>query len=276
MEAQKYIVPLTGTLIGALGVYGFQWVMGKIQQKHRKNKKSHKASSTANSASSNTKNEQSSSDETDVSGDTILKLPHIYTPRLVSAPIRTVAERAFDLLKEKFPEQVEIVPFRYFFPLSSSTLTLLSLTPEITEPMIAGHPQTIYNTFLYPVKSVLQNASISRFWFEVIHQNTQDPLLEWSKSAYKLDNFKPKAKTNKITHAIPLFIASLEDRIQDPFLAKLLFVRQFTHSSRCLNSLPMYGSMGSSSSSSSQSTISKIVPANAAPLAVLVFCVCAK
>lgn len=45
---------------------------------------------------------------------------------------------------------------------------LLSLNPQLTEPILNGHPQTVYNQIVHPVKMILQNKSIKSYWFEAL------------------------------------------------------------------------------------------------------------
>jgi hypothetical protein len=117
-----------------------------------------------------------------------------------------------------FPPNVAVVPFRFFFPLNHSTVMLLALTAEITEPLTSGHPQTVYNSLVYPLKIVLNTPAIDSFWFEVVHGGMKglktnilrvhlftDPFLEWERPGYLGNNLKRKAHPSSATHLVPLF-----------------------------------------------------------------------
>ncbi|KAK2952392.1 hypothetical protein BLNAU_12654 [Blattamonas nauphoetae] len=223
----------------AIGVGG-AYLYGLLKQylRRRRPKPTPLRHQTTSHSSSETdfSSAESSFDIFAATSDDIAALPNLTIPRLLNAPIREEGERSFELLKYKFPDEVQIVPFRYFFPLNTETYWLLSTSTDITEPIVSGHPQTIYTNYVHPLKMILNNPSIRSFFFEVVHSNTDDPFHMWEKSNYLVTNFKPKTKPSHTTHVVPLYVTVAEEDFPNTYHVKTMLVAHFSQSSRCINS----------------------------------------
>ncbi|KAA6375838.1 MAG: hypothetical protein EZS28_028634 [Streblomastix strix] len=184
------------------------------------------------------KNERSiDEDSQEQQFDDVTTIEPIYVPRLLKDPIRKEGELAFDLVKDKFPESIQIIPMRFFYPLNAETKMLLAFCSEITEPVISGHPQTVYNTFCYPIKVALQNPAIINFWFETVQQNVSNPIQLWKNSTYLQQNFKKGSRPQDATHIVPLYIVQEKELFENPFHVRGMLIKHFATSTRCINHL---------------------------------------
>ncbi|KAH7822779.1 uncharacterized protein MONOS_16634 [Monocercomonoides exilis] len=232
----------------------FACLLSKLTKKPKKKKtkaKTKKRESSASFTETEVSDGESSSGYLSSVGDDVADLPTLVVPRLVASSFRKQTESAFDLLKSTLPDSIQVVPLRMFFALNSETFMPLSLLPDLSEPMMDGHPQTAYNTYMYPLKLILQSENVKCFCFEVVDARMKDPMATWTNKSYFEHNFKHEFDPSRLTHVVPLYVASEKDRAANPFLTKSLLVKHFAHSPRCMNVSPSKNSSSSSSASSS-------------------------
>ena len=128
------------------------------------------------------------------------------------------------------PESIDIVPLRLFFPLTPETFYTLSLHPQLTEPILNGHPQSVYNTLVYPLKMILQNTTIENFWFDALNITMTgiylptchicssislsiDPFTYFQSPTYVEEHFKKGTTIIHTRYIVPLFLAAREEKL---------------------------------------------------------------